>query len=60
MPQRVEELVRSVLVDPVNVRIGAQNAAATTVDQTLLFVSSEHGKLVAMRQLVQVRGTHSW
>lgn len=55
MPQRVEELARSVLRDPVRVSVGAPNAAAVDVDQKLVFVSNEGGKLVAMRQLIQVR-----
>mmetsp|Transcript_20824 Transcript_20824/g.62111 ORF Transcript_20824/g.62111 Transcript_20824/m.62111 type:complete len:521 (+) Transcript_20824:60-1622(+) len=53
MPQRVEELARSVLHDPLRVRVGAQNAAAVGVKQRLLYVSNEQGKMVAMRQLVQ-------
>jgi superfamily II DNA/RNA helicase len=55
MPQRVEELARSVLRDPVRVSVGAPNAAAVDVDQKLVFVSNEGGKMVAMRQLIQVR-----
>ena len=54
MPQRVEELARSVLRDPVRVSVGAPNAAAVDVDQKLVFVSNEGGKMVAMRQLIQV------
>lgn len=54
MPQRVEELARSVLRDPVRVSVGAPNAAAVGVDQKLVFVSNEGGKMVAMRQLIQV------
>lgn len=53
MPQRVEELARTVLKDPIRVRVGEQNAAAVNVDQRLMFVSNEHGKMVAMRQLIQ-------
>jgi ATP-dependent RNA helicase DDX52/ROK1 len=53
MPQRVEELARSVLQDPIRVRVGEHNAAAVDVDQKLMFVSNEHGKMVAMRQLIQ-------
>ncbi|CAG4982634.1 unnamed protein product [Colias eurytheme] len=37
----------------VSVAVGARNAAATTVDQELLFCGNENGKLVAFRQLVQ-------
>jgi ATP-dependent RNA helicase DDX52/ROK1 len=52
--RHVEELARSVLRDPVRVSVGAPNAAAVDVDQKLVFVSNEGGKMVAMRQLIQV------
>lgn len=53
----VESLAKSFMRDPVQVVIGGRSAAAQTVDQKLLYVGSEDGKLLALRQLVQ-RGVH--
>ena len=56
MPQGIEEMIKSVLVDPVRIRIGASHAAATgadTIKQRLVFVGREEGKLLAVRQIVQ-------
>jgi len=33
--------------------VGAENAGASTIDQRLVFVGREDGKLLAMRQLIQ-------
>ncbi|KAJ2991650.1 DEAD (Asp-Glu-Ala-Asp) box polypeptide 52 [Globomyces sp. JEL0801] len=49
----VEELGRSFMSDPLRVVIGQQNAATDTIDQKLLYVGQEEGKLIAIRQLVQ-------
>jgi ATP-dependent RNA helicase DDX52/ROK1 len=53
MGDRVAELVASVLRDPVSVAVGLANAGASTIEQRLMFVGREQGKLVAIRQLVQ-------
>ena len=50
----MEELARTVLLDPIRVRIGDANAATTDVEQRLMYVGNEMGKLLAMRQLIQV------
>lgn len=49
----VTEIASGFLQDPVTVSIGTENAAATTIDQKLLFVGTEEGKLLAIRQLIQ-------
>ena len=49
----VQELANTILVDPVQVSIGHENAGASTIDQKLIFVGREDGKLLAVRQLVQ-------
>lgn len=49
----VKELAGSFLHDPVEVSIGLENAAATTIKQRLVFVGREDGKLLAIRQLIQ-------
>lgn len=53
LPENVEELARTVMQDPVRIVIGERNAAAETVEQKLLFVGSEGGKLLAVRQMFQ-------
>lgn len=52
MLQGVEEMAQSVLRDPIKVAIGVKNAGASTIDQKLVFVGKEEGKLVAMKQLI--------
>lgn len=37
----------------ISVTVGHRNAASNDVDQKLIFVGSEHGKMVALRELVQ-------
>ena len=53
-PERVEKLARTILHDPIRIQIGQHNAATLDIQQELMFVGREDGKLVAMRQLVQV------
>ncbi|KDO25053.1 hypothetical protein SPRG_09782 [Saprolegnia parasitica CBS 223.65] len=53
MLEGVEEMAQSVLKDPIKVAIGVKNAGANTINQRLLFVGKEEGKLVAMKQLIQ-------
>uniref|UniRef100_A0A6S8LCF8 RNA helicase n=1 Tax=Dunaliella tertiolecta TaxID=3047 RepID=A0A6S8LCF8_DUNTE len=52
LPEKVEDLARTVLVEPLRVTVGARNTAVNTVDQRLLFVGRENGKLLALRQLL--------
>ena len=49
----VRELADSFLKDPVFVTVGAENAGASTIDQRLVFVGGEDGKLLAIRQIIQ-------
>lgn len=50
---QVRELAESVLRDPVFLTVGTDNAGATDIDQRLVYVGREEGKLLAIRQLVQ-------
>ena len=52
MPPAVEDLVHSVLRQPVKVVVGEKNAATYTVEQSLVVCGREDGKLVAPRQMV--------
>ncbi|XP_064620528.1 probable ATP-dependent RNA helicase DDX52 [Lineus longissimus] len=49
----VEEWCKLNLDNVVSVYIGARNAATDTVDQELLFVGSESGKLLAIRDIIR-------
>ncbi|XP_004643117.2 probable ATP-dependent RNA helicase DDX52 [Octodon degus] len=49
----VEQWCKLNLDNVISVSIGARNSAVETVEQELLFVGSETGKLLAMRELVK-------
>ncbi|CAM5104600.1 unnamed protein product [Natator depressus] len=49
----VEQWCKLNLDNVILVSVGARNSAAETVDQELLFVGSETGKLLAMRDLIK-------
>eukprot|EP01135_Chromosphaera_perkinsii_P002837 Nk52_evm27s228 gene=Nk52_evmTU27s228 len=53
LPQGVEEMARSFLRSPLRITIGAKNSATDEIDQKLVFVGREDGKLLAMRQRIQ-------
>lgn len=53
MGHQVKELVDTVLRDPIRVSVGKDNTGASTIEQRLVFVGREEGKLLAIRQLVQ-------
>lgn len=52
LPEKVEEMARSVLRDPLRITVGHRNAASHDVSQRLVFVGKEEGKLLALRQLL--------
>ena len=49
----VKELAANFLNNPITVSVGVENAGASTIDQKLIFVGREDGKLLAVRQLIQ-------
>lgn len=49
----MKELAESILRDPVFLTVGTDNAGASDIDQRLVYVGKEEGKLLAIRQLVQ-------
>lgn len=53
LPEKVEELARSMLRDPVRVTVGQRNAPASSVQQRLVFVGQESGKLMALRDALR-------
>lgn len=52
MEQGVELLAKTVLRDPIRLNVGARNATTSTIKQELLFVGTEEGKLLALRQML--------
>ncbi|EPS58006.1 hypothetical protein M569_16811, partial [Genlisea aurea] len=50
LPDTVEELARTIMHDAVRVIIGRKNSASVSIMQKLVFVGSEEGKLIALRQ----------
>ncbi|KAI8823026.1 P-loop containing nucleoside triphosphate hydrolase protein [Fimicolochytrium jonesii] len=52
IPSGVEELARTFMKDPIRIVIGQKNAATETINQKLLYVGQEAGKLIAIRQLI--------
>lgn len=55
LPDAVEELARSIMHDAVRIVVGEKNSASQTIKQKLLFVGSEEGKTLALRQIFQER-----
>ena len=53
LPPSIEQLARTVMKNPIRVTIGVRNTATQTVKQSLLFVGSEEGKILAVRQMLQ-------
>jgi ATP-dependent RNA helicase DDX52/ROK1 len=51
---RIIDLITGVLGETAMVSVGTANTGAATIDQKLVFVGREDGKLRALRQLVQV------
>ena len=49
----VKELAASFLNNPIELSVGVANAGASSIDQRLVFVGREDGKLIAIRQLIQ-------
>ncbi|GAA0157842.1 RNA helicase [Lithospermum erythrorhizon] len=50
LPDTVEELARTIMHDAIRVIIGRKNSASECIKQKLVFVGSEEGKLLALRQ----------
>lgn len=53
IPSGVEEIANNIMVSPVRVIIGKKEGASTTIDQNIVYAGNEHGKLVAIRTMLQ-------
>lgn len=49
----IELLAYSMLIDPVKIMVGINNATVSTVSQELKFCTNEGGKVLALKQMVQ-------
>ncbi|KAJ2356887.1 RNA-dependent ATPase rok1 [Coemansia erecta] len=52
MPSGVEQMAKTIMKDPVRIIVGTQNAATELVDQQLVFVGQEEGKLIELRNMI--------
>lgn len=52
MQPAIETLAKQVMKNPIRVQIGIKNAAAETVEQKIVYVGKEDGKLVTLRQSI--------
>jgi ATP-dependent RNA helicase DDX52/ROK1 len=52
LPDTVEMLARNVLGDPLRITVGERGAAAACIEQKLLFVGRESGRLLGLRQII--------
>ncbi|RKP19338.1 P-loop containing nucleoside triphosphate hydrolase protein [Rozella allomycis CSF55] len=48
----VESIAKSFMKNPVRIVIGSKNSATETIEQKLVFVGREEGKLLALRQMI--------
>lgn len=53
IPPAVDTLARSVLREPLALHIGERNAAAHEVEQSLVYVGREEGKLLALQTMIR-------
>ncbi|XP_057534540.1 DEAD-box ATP-dependent RNA helicase 57 [Amaranthus tricolor] len=51
LPDTVEQLARTIMHDAVRIIVGKKNTASPSVKQKLIFVGSEEGKFLALRQI---------
>ncbi|KAN0063864.1 RNA-dependent ATPase rok1 [Thecaphora frezii] len=56
LPAGVEEMAKTFMLDECRVIVGQKDGATETIEQQLVFVGSEEGKLHAMRSLIQEGG----
>lgn len=52
----VEELANGIMLDPIRVIVGHKEAANSNIEQKLTYCGDEHGKLVAIRDLIRSGG----
>ncbi|UZJ51932.1 hypothetical protein CBS101457_001252 [Exobasidium rhododendri] len=53
LPSSIEELCKTFMIDEVRILVGAKDAAVESITQELLYVSSEDGKLLGLRNYLK-------
>lgn len=53
LPAGIEELAKTFMYDEVRVLVGVKDAAVESIEQELLYVSNEDGKLLGLRNLLR-------
>jgi len=56
MQPQIEEILRTVMNDPLKVQIGLRNTTASTVTQELVYVAKDDAKVPTMRQKILESG----
>ncbi|KAJ1722128.1 RNA-dependent ATPase rok1 [Coemansia erecta] len=52
MPASVEEMAKTIMKNPIRIIVGHKGAATDTIDQKLVFVGTEEGKLLEIRNMI--------
>ncbi|KAI8320959.1 P-loop containing nucleoside triphosphate hydrolase protein [Martensiomyces pterosporus] len=52
MPSSVEQMANTIMKDPIRVIVGSKNAATETIEQKLVYVGQEEGKLIEVRNMI--------
>ncbi|KAJ2237972.1 RNA-dependent ATPase rok1 [Coemansia sp. RSA 1722] len=52
MPASVEQMAQTIMKNPIRIIVGLKGAATETIDQKLVFVGSEEGKLLEIRNMI--------
>lgn len=50
----VEEVITNFLKDPVKIMVGGKNNVLSTIDQSLKYCGTEYGKLISIKELINV------
>lgn len=53
LPEKVEELARSVMARPIRLTVGERNSASSSISQRMVYCGHEAGKLIALRQIIR-------
>lgn len=53
MPAAIEELAKTFMYDEVRILVGVKDGAVESIEQELMFVSNEDGKLLGLRNLLK-------
>lgn len=52
LPSSVEQMAKTIMKDPIRIIVGSKNAATETIDQGLVYVGQEEGKLLEIRRMI--------